>query len=58
MQRKAKSKYECPKCGKIALKRVSFAIWVCKSCGAKIAGGAYQPNTDVGLNALRILSNR
>ncbi len=55
MQKKSKALYECPKCGKKKLKRISFAVWQCKSCGATIAGGAYQPNTEAGLNALRII---
>jgi len=24
-----------------------FAFWVCRSCGARIAGGAYQPETQL-----------
>ncbi|HEV8290227.1 MAG TPA: hypothetical protein VGQ00_04735, partial [Candidatus Norongarragalinales archaeon] len=41
-------KYACPNCGKKTLKRESNAIWKCKSCGFKMAGGAYSPETSVG----------
>lgn len=37
--------YECPVCGKKKVKRAGFAVWICKSCGAKIAGGAYTLKT-------------
>ncbi len=36
-----KSRKKCPKCGKMSLTRNAAGIWICKSCGAKIVGGAY-----------------
>ncbi len=50
-----KSRYACPKCGKESVKRVSNALWQCRSCGAKIAGGAYTLTTGVGEVANRII---
>ena len=38
----------CPKCGKAKVKRKSFAIWVCKACGAVFTGGAYSATTAAG----------
>lgn len=35
-----KKSYECPKCGKRSVRRVSYALWRCNSCGAQIAGAA------------------
>ena len=56
--RNKKKKYECPKCGKTKLVRISFGIWQCKSCGATFAGGAYTFSTDTGIVAKRIVSSQ
>ena len=50
-----KAKHPCPQCGKTAVKRKGYAVWECRSCGTKFAGGAYQPQTDVGAMAERIV---
>jgi large subunit ribosomal protein L37Ae len=51
------SGFECPKCGKAGkMKRISFAVWECKSCGATVAGGAYQLTTEAGNTMKRVLS--
>jgi large subunit ribosomal protein L37Ae len=48
--------YECPRCEKKKLKRKSFAIFVCKSCKATVAGGAYKPYTEAGETIKRIIN--
>ena len=45
---KQKKAYKCPVCGFLKLKRISTSIWECKKCGAKMAGGAYTPETGAG----------
>lgn len=50
-----KAKHPCPQCGKTAVKRKGYAVWECNSCGTRFAGGAYQPQTDVGAMAERIV---
>jgi len=38
-----RAKHKCPNCLKLRLKRLSAGIWMCSSCGLKIAGKAYEP---------------
>src|SRR3989338_10732787 len=35
--------HECTSCRKVAVKRVSFGVWECRSCQRKFAGGAFKP---------------
>lgn len=51
-----KGTYECPKCGKRSVVRKAYALWECRSCGAKIAGGAYSLSTPAGESARRMIS--
>lgn len=56
VKKQQKGKHECPRCHKKKLKNKSYAKWVCGSCGTEIAGGAYQPETEVGAAARKALS--
>jgi large subunit ribosomal protein L37Ae len=50
-----KSKQICPQCKRKSLKRRGYSLWICSKCGAKIAGGAYEPQTGVGQLVERIV---
>lgn len=50
-----RAKHECPNCGKKSVKRVSSSLWECRGCGARFAGGAYAPQTEVGASARKII---
>ncbi len=52
-----KAKYECRKCNKIKVTRVSFSIWECKGCDTRFAGGAYTFNTEIGEVANRMIQD-
>lgn len=53
---KKNEKYECPRCGKKSVERIANALWRCRSCNVKIAGGAYSLYTPVGQAARRVLA--
>ena len=48
IKKQQKAKYECPKCGKKKIVRIAYALWQCRSCKVKIAGGAYTLTTETG----------
>lgn len=42
------SPHKCPMCGFSGrVYRVSVGLWRCRKCGAKFAGGAYVPRTEL-----------
>ncbi|MBC7218578.1 MAG: 50S ribosomal protein L37ae [Hadesarchaea archaeon] len=43
VEKKLKQEYKCPKCGAMKVRRTGSAIWQCRRCGVKFAGGAYTP---------------
>jgi large subunit ribosomal protein L37Ae len=56
IEERQRRKHRCPKCGKESLKRVGTGIWQCRKCGAKIAGGAYVPSTEIGRLTARAIA--
>ncbi len=40
---KSRATYECPQCGRMALRRAGTGMWKCSKCGSIFAGGAYSP---------------
>lgn len=45
VESKMKQRYPCPSCGAVKVKRISTAIWQCRRCSVKFAGGTYTPTT-------------
>ncbi|VVC71670.1 50S ribosomal protein L37Ae [uncultured archaeon] len=56
-RKQKQTRYDCPKCGKAAVKRAGNSQWACRSCGSEFAGGAYSLTTPVGQAARRVLDN-
>ena len=49
------AKYVCPRCGKKNVKRKGNALWQCRSCETKIAGGAYALTTPAGESGMQTI---
>lgn len=41
-ERKAKQHYMCPSCSRVAVRRISPAIWCCAKCKAEYASGTFE----------------
>ena len=55
VEKRKKRVYVCPVCKKRALKWKALGIWECSSCGTKIAGGAWEPISEVGRKVIMTL---
>ncbi|MDI6721789.1 MAG: hypothetical protein QMD85_05325, partial [Candidatus Aenigmarchaeota archaeon] len=40
--KKARARYKCPSCSRIAVKRMANGVWQCRKCMTKFAAGAYE----------------
>jgi large subunit ribosomal protein L37Ae len=45
VESRQKAWHVCPSCAAPRVKRVSTAVWECRKCGHKFAGGSYMPRT-------------
>jgi len=48
IDKQKRASYPCPSCGKASVRRISNAVWKCRSCSATFAGGAYMLSTPMG----------
>ncbi len=55
VESQSKTLYECPRCGRRKVKRISVGLWVCSKCEYTFAGGAYVPSTKPGEMAERVV---
>jgi len=55
IEQKKKARYTCPNCRKKALEWEAVGIWVCRKCGFKMAGAAFEPMSDVGAKFFSVL---
>ena len=49
-----RQKHPCPQCSSKKVHREYVGVWVCGKCGFKFTGGAYVPQTKLGLTSVRI----
>jgi len=57
IDQKQRQAYPCPQCGHKKVMREGTGVWVCRKCGAKMAGGAYIPQTDAGIEAKKTIKS-
>jgi large subunit ribosomal protein L37Ae len=55
MEKISRASHRCPKCDTQSVERKGTGIWLCRKCGYKFAGGAYQPETPALRVALRAI---
>src|SRR2546428_12554688 len=55
VETRQKQAHSCPQCGAPTVSRPSTAVWSCRKCGAKFAGGAYYPRTDAALGVDKLI---
>lgn len=48
-----KKAHKCPQCGSVAVRRQSVGLWKCRKCTSIFTGGAYTPDTKLGVVAKR-----
>lgn len=48
----------CPFCGFSKTKRTAPGLYLCKKCGAKFTGGAYEPQTLIGKTIGKMVSQK
>lgn len=48
-----KKAHKCPQCGSTAVRRQSVGVWNCRKCDLVFTGGAYTPETKLGVIAKR-----
>lgn len=48
-----KRPHKCPQCGSTTVRRRSVGVWSCGKCGVVFTGGAYTPETKLGIIAKR-----
>ncbi|MHC1585723.1 MAG: 50S ribosomal protein L37ae [Candidatus Syntropharchaeia archaeon] len=45
--------HKCPRCARPSVSRMGTGIWNCSKCGLVFSGGAYLPQTSLGISAQR-----
>lgn len=48
----------CPFCSFLTIKRTAAGLYVCKKCGAKFTGGAYEAETLVGKTIKKMVAQK
>lgn len=48
----------CPFCSFLTIKRTAAGLYVCKKCGAKFTGGAYEAETLIGKTIKKMVAQK
>lgn len=58
VEKNQKNLDKCSFCGFDKVKRIAAGLFVCKKCGAKFTGGAYQTETLIGKTVKKVVSQK
>lgn len=58
VEREQKKRRVCPHCNTGILKRKAAGLYECAKCGARMAGGAYQPQTLAGSLVAKMIAQK
>jgi large subunit ribosomal protein L37Ae len=58
VEQKMNKAISCPFCSFLTIKRTAAGLYVCRKCGAKFTGGAYEAETLIGKTIKKMIAQK